>query len=164
MAEASWLRGAAIRYVAMRWTCVITTNDQKKGHEYEIYPQPEVPEMDMDTHLRRWLQYLESRLGRTLEPDDYIFPRVAINGAIHPKEAVSYDLVQQLLRDFTQGAGLSCIYTTHCFRRGGAQYRFMYAPTGKRWSLTKVRWWGGWAIGENVSHLMSRANMKAYRL
>jgi len=118
----------------------------------------------MYTHLLRWLRYLESRLGRALEHDDYIFPRIAINGVIHPKEPVSYDLVQQLLRDFTQGAGLSRIYTTHCFRRGGAQYRFMYAPTGKRWSLTKIRWWGGWAVGENVSRFRRRSNTKPYRL
>lgn len=38
-------------------------------------------------------------------------------------------------------------YTTHCFRRGGAQHRFFYAK--KRWNLTAVRAWGGWAHGES---------------
>lgn len=41
-------------------------------------------------------------------------------------------------------------FSTHCFRRGGAQYRFMFAPVGERWTLQCVRWWGGWAKGENV--------------
>ncbi|KAF8233405.1 hypothetical protein L208DRAFT_1048733, partial [Tricholoma matsutake] len=30
----------------------------------------------------------------------------------------------------------------------------MYAPIGKRWSLCKIRWWGGWAVGEHVDTLM----------
>jgi hypothetical protein len=47
-----------------------------------------------------------------------------------------------------KGAGT---FTTHCFRRGGAQYRFMYAPIGEHWSLARIRWWGGWAEGEHVS-------------
>ena len=42
-------------------------------------------------------------------------------------------------------------FTTHCFRRGGAQYRFMFAPVGQRWTLARIRWWGGWAQGEHVS-------------
>ena len=42
-------------------------------------------------------------------------------------------------------------YTTHCFRHGGAQYRFMFAPVGQRWTLACIRWWGGWAKNEHVS-------------
>lgn len=102
-------------------------------------------------HLLRWLGYLEKRLGRPLEATDYVFPRIAVNGTIHPKEHVSYDLIQSLLSKFTKAAGLTKIYTTHCFRRGGAQYRFMFAPAGKRWPLLVIRWWGGWAVGEQVS-------------
>jgi hypothetical protein len=29
----------------------------------------------------------------------------------------------------------------------------MFAPLGKRWSLSIVRWWGGWATGEHVGKL-----------
>ena len=107
--------------------------------------------MDVYTHLPRWLKYLESRLGRSLELDDYIFPYVSQNGTVDPKRAMSYDVFQKLLTEFTAGAGLIKVYTTHCFRRGGAQYRFMYAPIGRRWSLSVIRWWGGWAKGEQVS-------------
>lgn len=39
-------------------------------------------------------------------------------------------------------------FTTHCFRRGGAQYRFMWAK--RKWSLKAVKWWGGWSSNENV--------------
>jgi hypothetical protein len=64
---------------------------------------------------------------------------------------MTHDMVQNVITRFASAAGLTKSYTTHCFRRGGAQYRFMYAPIGKRWSLSKIRWWGGWAIGEHVS-------------
>ncbi|KAJ7764215.1 hypothetical protein B0H16DRAFT_1718156 [Mycena metata] len=43
-------------------------------------------------------------------------------------------------------------FTTHCFRRGGAQYRFLWAD--RRWSLKVVKWWGGWSSNENVGTLM----------
>ena len=61
-------------------------------------------------------------------------------------------MVQNVIARFASAAGLTKAYTTHCFRWGGAQYQFMYAPIGKRWSLSKIRWWGGWAVGEHVSH------------
>ncbi|KIN97313.1 hypothetical protein M404DRAFT_97832, partial [Pisolithus tinctorius Marx 270] len=30
----------------------------------------------------------------------------------------------------------------------------MYAPVGQRWTLARVRWWGGWAEGEHRDTLM----------
>jgi hypothetical protein len=107
------------------------------GNIYDIYQQ-EVPEMDMSSHLMRWLNFLEARLGRPLVKDDYVFPYFAPNGAPHPKRAMSYDTLQNTLTEFSAAAGLDKQYTTHCFRRGGAQYRFMHAPLGKRWSLSMV--------------------------
>jgi len=104
--------------------------------------------MDMFTHLQCWLKYLEGCLGCSLESDDFIFPHISHNGTIDPKHAMSYDTFQKLLSEFVAGAGLTKTYTTHCFRRGGAQYRFMYAPIGRRWSLSIIQWWGGWAKGE----------------
>jgi len=125
------------------------TTDGKQGNVYDIYEQ-DIPEMDMSSHLTRWIQFLTARLGRALEGDDYIFPYFAPNGTVDPKRAMSYETLQAILTEFSIDAGLGKIYTTHCFRRGGAQYRFMYAPISKRWSLSMVRWWGGWAVGEHV--------------
>jgi hypothetical protein len=104
----------------------------------------------MYKHLLAWIPFYELCIGRKLEADDYIFPYLAPNGVIHPKREMTLQLCQDLITEFTQGAGLLKTYTTHCFRRGGAQYRFMFAPLGKRWSLSIVRWWGGWATGEHV--------------
>ncbi|KZP32084.1 hypothetical protein FIBSPDRAFT_723649 [Athelia psychrophila] len=47
-------------------------------------------------------------------------------------------------------------FTTHCFRRRGAQYRFMWAP--RKWSLEAVKWWGGWSSSEHVSVSFQHVN------
>ena len=112
----------------------------------------------MSTHLPRWKALLEAQIGRKLEADDFLFPYIAPNGLIHIKRAMSYSSLQALLTKFSQGAGVEKHYTTHCFRRGGAQYRFMFAPIGKRWSLSRIRWWGGWAVGEHVRPLKQCEN------
>ncbi|KAF5382515.1 hypothetical protein D9615_003084 [Tricholomella constricta] len=118
---------------------------------YEIYPQ-DIPEIDMFTHLPRWLKLYAALLGRELEPGDQLFPHISANGTIYPKQEMSYATFSKLLTKFTSGANLVGWFTTHSFRQGGAQYRFVFAP--RKWSLNKVRWWGGWAKGENVDTLM----------
>ncbi|KAM6495111.1 hypothetical protein JOM56_009734 [Amanita muscaria] len=120
------------------------------GQTYEIYHQPEYA-MDMHTHLLRWIRLYECLLGRKLSTSDYVFPYLAPNGIPHPDRETQYDTMQGYIDRFTAGAGLTTRYTTHCFRRGGAQYRFMNAPC--RWSLARIRWWGGWAKGEHTDTL-----------
>jgi hypothetical protein len=103
-------------------------------------------------HFLTWISFLERRLDRKLEPDDYVFPYMGPNCVLHPKKEMTQEMIQTYLTSFTAKAGLQGHYTTHCLRRGGAQYRFMFAPLGERWSLNVVRWWGGWAVGEHVHH------------
>ncbi|KAF8834142.1 hypothetical protein BDN67DRAFT_915528, partial [Paxillus ammoniavirescens] len=62
---------------------------------------------------------------------------------------LSHDTIQKYMSDFFSHAGLAGNFTTHCFRHGGAQYRFMFSPLGERWPLTIIHWWGGWAVGEH---------------
>ncbi|KAJ7795219.1 hypothetical protein B0H14DRAFT_2532529 [Mycena olivaceomarginata] len=125
-----------------------------ESNHYDIYEQKDTPEICMYTHFMRWRAVYRQRLGRDFEADDYAFPYIAPNGIIHSKRPMSHDLVQEYINEFAQGAGIDKIFTTHCLRRGGSQYRFMFAPIGKRWSLTIIRWWGGWAEGEQVDTLM----------
>ena len=47
--------------------------------------------------------------------------------------------------------GVQGYFTTHSLRRGGAQYRLMYAPLVEHWALSVIRWWGGWAEGKQES-------------
>lgn len=115
-----------------------------------------MPACDAFRWLTIWIRYLETvHYGRPLDPEDYIFPAMGANGIVQPREHISHDTVQSWINEATTGADIRQAsgggsFSTHCFRRGGAQYRFMYAPVGERWSLAVVRWWGGWAEGEHV--------------
>jgi len=104
----------------------------------------------MYTHLRRWQSFLEARLGHPLLANDHLFPHISTNSLIHPNRQMSHTKSQDIISEFTSGAGLMKHFSTHCFRRGGSQYRFMHAPLGQRWSLNMIRWWGAWG-GEQVS-------------
>ena len=130
------------------------SNKHPPGHTYNIYPQPNNPAINLYTHMWNWKEFYETRLlGRKLKPDDYIFPSLGVNGLVaHPHIPVSSDIVQKRINEWAAAAGITGAghFTTHCFCRGGAQYRFMFAPMGQRWTLAQICWWGGWAIGEHV--------------
>ncbi|KAF6742323.1 hypothetical protein DFP72DRAFT_769187, partial [Ephemerocybe angulata] len=66
---------------------------------------------------------------------------------------ITCQAAQKLITVMATNAGLTKAetYPTHCFRRGGAQHHFMYAPEGQRWTMAHIRWWGGWAEKESVS-------------
>jgi hypothetical protein len=84
------------------------------GNTYNIYQQ-DIPEIDMYTYLPKWIALLESRLGRKLEPDDYIFPYFSPSGIPDPARQMTHEMVQSLITRFASAAGLSKPYTTHCF-------------------------------------------------
>jgi hypothetical protein len=115
-----------------------------------------LPACDAFRWLTLWIRYLETvHYGRPLDLEDYIFPAMGANGIVQPREHISHDTVQSWINEATTGADICQAsgggsFSTHCFRQGSAQYRFMYAPVGERWSLAVVQWWGGWAEGEHV--------------
>jgi hypothetical protein len=43
-------------------------------------------------------------------------------------------------------------FTTHCFRRGGAQHRFFLAK--EKWTMQVVKWWGGWSETESIDTII----------
>ncbi|KAG2039252.1 hypothetical protein BDR03DRAFT_860473, partial [Suillus americanus] len=86
-----------------------------------------------------------------LEPDEFIFTRVGANSVVYPSDELSYDSVMKMLTWMCKDVGLTARYTTHCFWRGGARYRFMFTPLGQHWSLATIRWWGAWAEGKSMS-------------
>lgn len=91
--------------------------------------------MDMHAHMQCWIAFLEKYVfGRSLQSDDFLFPPITSSGMIQLGMTASHDLFQSWLDEFIQGAGIdqgNTKLTTHCFRRGGAQYHFQFAPTGK---------------------------------
>ncbi|CAA7261015.1 unnamed protein product [Cyclocybe aegerita] len=133
---------------------------QEKGYDgprtsnvYDIYKQ-DITAIDMNFHLMRWKNLLERLYGSKLEDEDCLFPYISPNGVIHIRRQTSYDMLQASLTKFCNGAGVSKRYTTHSFHRGGAQYQFMFAPIGQWWTLNRIHWWGGWAVGEHVDTLI----------
>ncbi|KAJ8487334.1 hypothetical protein ONZ45_g14383 [Pleurotus djamor] len=133
-----------------------TNKDPTHVQSYYVPVQPTMPEIDCYTHLSLWLSLLQSQLGRPLEAQDYIFPAIASTGKLKFGEPMTRAGVEKLLDLVTSKSGVlkgrNGKFTTHCFRRGGAQYRFMWAET--RWSLKAVKWWGGWSSSENVGTIM----------
>lgn len=125
------------------------TKTRKTDRTYEIFHQ-EIHEIDMYVHLRAWCQHLEMRLGHPLDEKAYLFPFLSSSGDPHVYKQMSYEKALAQIGAFAGESGLDKHFTTHCFRRGGAQYRFMYAPLGDRWCLNMIRWWGGWAENEKV--------------
>ncbi|KAJ7592229.1 hypothetical protein C8J56DRAFT_780975, partial [Mycena floridula] len=87
---------------------------------------------------------------------DPVFPALATTGKVKLGEVMSRTGIETLLDKVVEASGVmkgrNGKFTTHCFRRGGAQYRFMWAE--HKWSLKVVKWWGGWSSSNHVSHLI----------
>ncbi len=103
------------------------------GHDYEIYHHHgNDTALNMRSHLQIWLTFLKHKvLNHPLAADEYIFPAFALNGLIHAHKSIDHSLIQKYINEFALEAGILTEYSTHCFHRGGAQYRFMYASIGE---------------------------------
>ncbi|KAI6006498.1 hypothetical protein F5J12DRAFT_768678 [Pisolithus orientalis] len=127
-----------------------------RSNRYKIYPCPDMGKA-CDTLLRlvSWMKWVELvHLSRPMTEEDFLFPAIGTNGVLQPGEPLSHDTIQKWIDEAVVGSGIPGTFTMHCYRRGGAQYRFMFAPVGQRWTLAWVRWWGGWAEGEHRDTLM----------
>jgi len=79
----------------------------------------------------RWLEY--AHLGCPMADGDFVFPAIGANGAVYPGEPISHDKIQKYINEATAGSGIEGNFTMHCFRRGGAQYRFIQAHGEEKW-------------------------------
>ncbi|KAG0051948.1 hypothetical protein BGZ83_003167 [Gryganskiella cystojenkinii] len=129
------------------------TNQTDEGNAYHIYPTPHEPDTCCYTKLLAWKALLELKT-RNLQSDDFIFPNVDGKGVPKVLEELTQPRVQGFLDTFTKStAGArKGKFTTHCFRRGGAQHRFMFAR--EKWSLKAIKWWGGWSADERTGTIM----------
>ncbi|KAF9121540.1 hypothetical protein BG015_005793, partial [Linnemannia schmuckeri] len=114
--------------------------DASKANVYQIHPQPDYEAICCYTKLKAWLQWVKGVDG----------------GFVKFQEALSQIRVQDWLDRLTNQTGILARrngrFTMHCFRRGGAQFRFMFAK--EKWSLKAVKWWGGWSEGEGTGTIM----------
>ena len=144
------LHSASIHFSGYRvWTSL-----HSPGNHYKIYPHPDMGwACDPFFWVLFWMNWVKYvHLGEAMGAEEFLFPTVGrTTGILRPGEPLSHDQVQKSLDAAVKGAKIEEKFSTHCFRRGGAQYRFMSAPLGERWSLHCVRFWGGWAEGKQVS-------------
>lgn len=123
---------------------------------YEVFPRPDEPHACCASSLLAWIQYIELTKGQRLHADDFLFPRLAKDDSIQLKNQFTEAEVSSRLNKFATDAGLmGHRYTrldTHCFRRGGAQYRLLHPQDP--WSLTAVKWWGGWSERESTEKIL----------
>ncbi|KAK7691284.1 hypothetical protein QCA50_004677 [Cerrena zonata] len=119
-----------------------TNKDPNKGQKYQIPLKSDMPEIDCFTYISTWVNYLEGKMRRPLHADDYIFPAIASTGKLKLGDPTSRTAIENLLDTVVDGSGVlgsrNGRFTTHCFRRGGAQYQFMWAT--RKWSLKAVKW------------------------
>jgi hypothetical protein len=123
----------------------------------QIYMVPQEqdipPYLDCYMHTVNWISHLEISIGRTLDKEDFLFPALASTGKLKIGERISRTgwetFMAQIIKCSDVLKGRNGKFTTHCFRRGGAQYRFMWAK--RKWSLKAIKWWGGWSSSERVS-------------
>lgn len=108
--------------------------------------------MDGKRHLLEWKVFLERyAYGRPLKDDDRLFPSFRGDTCrFEITKTMSHDMYAKVLGTFVTRAGLKGHFTLHCFRRGGAQFRFEGGPKSARWPLWRLQAWGNWASGEQV--------------
>ena len=125
------------------------------GNAYHIYATPAEPDTCCYTKLLAWKKWLEFETDK-IRTNDYIFPSLDGKGRAKLLESMTLPRVQSYLEMFTKGGNVlgerRGKFTTHCFRRGGAQHRSMFAK--EKWSLKAVKWWGGWSEGERTGTIM----------
>ena len=124
------------------------------GNVFGIYDQGDKHPMNCYYHLQLYIGFLEGHYYK-LAPGDFIFPTLSSNGTLQRAEHISAATVQQMVDEAVDMSAIEkssqLSFSTHCFRRGGAQYRFCDAPFGERWPIHWIQWWGGWAEKESVS-------------
>ncbi|KAE9390676.1 hypothetical protein BT96DRAFT_945947 [Gymnopus androsaceus JB14] len=125
-----------ICYIEFRLIFRKTNKDPTKVQIYRIPYDPDHPKFDCYTHMTAWISHLQTLL------------RFGENTSRSGIE----NLIESIVNASELMNGRRGKFTTHCFRCGGAQYRFMWAD--HKWSLKAVKWWGGWSSSENVGTIM----------
>jgi hypothetical protein len=128
---------------------------------YEIHDMELEPALKALTKLKNWIASYRENKSTDFRPTEYLFPKmtkIGSNLSFSPAEKTSTQTLNQVLEMVVTGAGLigptiTGQYTSHCFRRGGAQHRFFYAR--EKWSLTAVKAWGGWSQKEKTTTLIN---------
>ncbi|KAG8995254.1 hypothetical protein FRB90_000220 [Tulasnella sp. 427] len=138
-----------------------------KSTSYRFYPAP--PEgiaMDVVYHLKVLYDFLSWHLyskERPPHPHDFVFPSFhTSSGLIDPTSKLGTETIMTIFQEISydsgavprsrlpDGSNAPFPFTSHCFRRGGAQYRFFEDG----WSVEQAQVWGGWVGDEKPDTMM----------
>ncbi|KAG0027149.1 hypothetical protein BGZ82_009135 [Podila clonocystis] len=121
-----------------------------QANVYEIHPRPNAPHACCVIALNQWIQWIEHEEGGQLQADDYLFPEVSRDNEIQLEESFSIIRLTSLMNQYAHDAALMHHrhnhLDTHCFRRGGAQYRLIHAQDP--WLFQAVKWREGFSEKE----------------
>ena len=156
---------------------LIRLNDRKyvrgdqNGQSYALYRLHDEECVCAFKHINNWITKYKSMMNRDLLPEDHLFPKADENvSKIFFGEHMVYQTFMSTINKLISDCGIVPrnaagsvlgVFTSHCFRRGGAQHRFI---TGKsRWPLDVVKWWGGWGSGEDVNTIIRYLLEETYK-
>ncbi|CAO1614038.1 unnamed protein product [Parajaminaea phylloscopi] len=130
--------------------------DANKSNVYQLHHLPGRPLANAIAVISRWQQYWEWAVRRPPRPDDLVFPgwRKA-SGHLNIRQALKSSDINSLLAGISEletGAEVGDYrYTSHSFRRGGAQDAVIYAADYGEApkALHFCKWWGGWDPSES---------------
>ncbi|KAE9048602.1 hypothetical protein PR001_g3742 [Phytophthora rubi] len=135
-------------------------------------------------HLCNWVDYASKTKGHQWRDEDFVFPaltciskkvlktkdeatgceKVSIGWGKKMSEQAFITLLNCIVRGLNRDGQhipgyvykhwSNNWFTSHTFRRAGAQYRFMYAKPSRRWSLRMIKWWAGWSVSESTETLV----------
>ncbi|CEH14089.1 Integrase-like, catalytic core [Ceraceosorus bombacis] len=130
--------------------------DPHKGREYRLFFLPGRPMANALEAVPRWKEYWSWIAARNPTSQDLVFPALHLKtGAFRMKETMGSNEINALLDELADIEGLADLhagrFTSHCFRRGGAQDAVIYATNygEQRKSLKAAQWWGGWSPSEH---------------
>ena len=148
-------------YFSIRLTFRKTNqNDPSRHKEYKIYQRSTDPiEIDAFSKLQRYISMLKSLFGSQLAPNERVFCQIKSTKKGPSLSPQAYQKANDITAALRKTAGLAGLpegvklaISAHSFRRGGAQYRFMYAP--RKWKLQDIQWWADWTNKETMTNYL----------
>ena len=129
-------------------------------HVHKLYHLKGRPLVDAASAYLQWKAYWTLVSGQAPTPNDLIFPCIA-RDKVHLEHGITMKATQINLLLANMEAINSILptaqghFTSHSFRRGGAQDAVMHAHlyNESRISVSHALWWGGWAQTEKVTTL-----------
>lgn len=148
------------RYVSVRLTWRKTNQfDRNAVSVYQLHYLPGRPKSDAIAAIKRWREYWSWVQHRSPQSDDRVFPGYrAVTGQLELNRILKASDINSMLKKVFDDASIQIAigdykYTSHCFRRGGAQDAAIWANNygEKIKALNFVKWWGGWDAGESTA-------------